>query len=159
MKDFTQIDWDDPQDRISEYFTVHEALWLPSFRVYHEPSTTEKDNICRLADKMDDVREDVNAPIIVHVWIRPLKVNAPDTKWDGANYNAYIGSTSLSSAHITGDGVDWHAAGHAGPTGCRHIRQRLVLNLESFGLRMEDIHGGWIHNDQKPVSYRRFFKP
>lgn len=159
MRNPASIDWNDPGENISQFFTVHEALWLPSWREYHEPRLEEQKRIVEFADKMDEIREFLDLPIIVHVWIRPLEAIIPGSKWDGHNYNQYIGSTSTKSAHIFGGAMDWHASGYAGPEKCREIRNRLLPNLEVFGVRMEDIHGGWIHNDDNPVGINRFFKP
>jgi len=159
VKNPSAIDWNDPAEKVSEFFTVHEALWLPSWRVYHEPSTADQERIVTFATRMDAVREFLDTPIIVHVWTRPLEARVPGSKWDGHNYNAYIGSTSTKSAHIPGGAMDWHASGYGGPEKCREIRSRLIPNLEEFGLRMEDIHGGWIHTDDNPVGINRFFKP
>ena len=93
------------------------------------------------------------------VGIRPLSVNAPDTEFHGRNYNAHIGSRSKKSAHIFGRGVDWHAAGYSTPKKCKSIRSDLLPMLEPWGVRMEDIDGGWVHNDDYPVGNRRFFRP
>lgn len=152
------IDWSDPESKISEYFTVHEATWLPSWKCYHIPSEEEKENIIKLAKQMDTVREELNKGIIVHVWIRPRKLNNPEHKKHGKDYNRFIGG-SAKSAHTVGSGVDWHLSGFATPKKCAIVREKLLPKLESIGLRMEDIDGGWIHNDNNKIGYKRFFKP
>ena len=48
-----QVDWGNPYAHISEYFTVRDALYLPSWQVYHTPSEKEKANILKLAKKLD----------------------------------------------------------------------------------------------------------
>lgn len=154
------VNWDDPKSKISDHFTVHEALWLPSWRVYHAPSEEEKTNILRMAASLDCVRKQLNRAVIVHCWIRPTKVNCPgNKKYHGKNYNKFVGSTSIKSAHITGEAVDYHVSGFSGPKGCNTIRVSLVPFLERYGMRMEDIDGAWIHNDIKPVKVNRFYKP
>ena len=69
------IDWADPACRISNHFTVKEALYLPSWGVMHIPTESEKIEIVNLAIKMDKIREFVNCPINVHCWIRPILNN------------------------------------------------------------------------------------
>lgn len=154
------IDWNDPKCKISKYFTVHEALWLPSFRCYHNPTEEERREIVMLAKTIDIIRLRIGRPIIVHCWIRPTSVNACNTRYHGKNYNKYIGSTSTKSAHIFGMGVDFHVSGFAGPKGCEIIRQKILPLLEGLNIRME--YGPdcpWIHIDTAPVKISRFFKP
>lgn len=154
-----EIEWEDKNSPVSEHFRVHESLWLPSWRIYHDPSDEEKSEIVKTAEKMEHIRALFSSPIFVHCWIRPLRVNAPDTKWHGENYNRAIGSTSTRSAHIFGKAVDFHVGGMQGPEKCDLARQMMVPHLEEWDIRMEDIHGGWIHIDTNPVGHRRFFKP
>lgn len=153
------IDWTDPQARVSKYFSVHETLFLPSWREYHIPNKSEKEEILKLALIMDEVRKFVDNPILVHVWIRPNKANIPGSKWNGHDYNHYIGSTAKRSAHIYGRAIDFHVSGSEGPQGCAAIRQKLLPKIEGWDLRMEDNEGGWIHLDTNPVKNNRFFKP
>ncbi len=158
-QDIESIDWEDKNDAISDHFRVHEALWLPSWRIYHDPSDAEKSEIVITASKMERIRSFFSAPIFVHCWIRPVKVNAPDTGRHEENYNLAIGSTSLKSAHIFGKAIDFHIGGMQGPEKCGQARQMMLPYLEEWDIRMEDIHGGWIHIDTNPVGNRRFFKP
>ena len=154
-----EIDWSNPKSKISKHFTVHEATYLPSWRIYHTPSEEEKKEIVKLAKIMDVLRERIGKACNVHVWIRPKKVNAKDSDRDGQDYNVFIGSTSKKSAHIFGKGIDFHFSGFAGPEGCAEIREKIMPWLEELDIRMEDIQGGWIHIDTHPVGYKRFFKP
>lgn len=154
-----EIDWSDPEAKISKYFKVKEATYLPSWKMYHIPSKQEKKDIVEFAKKMDKIREIVGKSIIVHVWIRPKKVNNPDHKRHGQDYNVFIGSKSKTSGHITGIAVDFHVDGYKSPALCHEIRQKILPHLEELGLRMEDIKGPWIHIDSKPVKHKRFFKP
>lgn len=159
MYSVSEIDWDNPRAAISDHFTVHEATWLPSWKVYHTPSEEEKENIVEMAAAMDKVRKQVNRPIIVHCWIRPLKVNCPGSNRHRKNYNKAVGSTATKSAHIIGRAVDYHVSGFAGAGGCNTVRVSLLPYLERYGLRMEDIDGAWVHNDIQPVVNNRFYKP
>jgi len=153
------IDWSDKNSSLTPHFRVHEALWLPSWRVYHEPSEEEQSEIVKTANIMEAIREYLQLPINVHCWMRPTAVNAPGTSWDGKNYNEFVGSKASHSPHIFGRAVDFHVSGHQGPEECEKIRQRLMPKLEEWEIRMEDIDGAWIHIDTNPVSSQRFFKP
>jgi hypothetical protein len=153
------INWNDPKCKISKYFTVHEATFLPSWRIYHLPSDEEKVEIVKLAKIMDKLREKLNKPFIVHVWMRPKKVNCAASPRHGQDYNLFIGSKSTKSGHIFGQAVDFHVSGMSGVNGCNLVRQEIMPLLEPLNLRMEDIQGGWVHIDTKEVSHKRFFKP
>jgi len=153
------VDWSNPKNNISKYFTVHEALWLPSWRTYHIPSEEEKKEIIKLAHKMDIIRERIGMPIFVHVWIRPTYVNQPGHSRHGQNYNLFIGSTATHSAHISGKAIDFHVNSKSGPDGCKEMRDKIQPWLEELDVRMENNKGSWIHIDTKPVTGKRFFNP
>lgn len=150
-----EINWLDPKAKISKYFTVKEALYLPSWQVMHIPSESEKANILKMAAKMDRVRELMNNfPISVHVWIRPV-LNQPGHPKHGQDYNTFI-KGAKNSAHKTGEAVDWSIKGED----CDKLRIALLIKLEELELRMEDLPGSnWIHLDCRPVVGKRFFKP
>jgi len=157
--EWTEIDWSDPEAKISRFFRVHEALWLPSWRVYHRPSTIEKINIVALAGKMDNIRMRVKAPFIIHCWIRPTWVDCMGSICHGKDYNSFVGGAE-SSSHIPGEAADLHALGHLGPTGCARVRAQIVPMLQMEGLRMEDQEGGWIHLDSNvQVGKALVYKP
>lgn len=150
------INWLDPKARISKHFTVHEALWLPSWSVYHVPSEVEKASILQLASAMDRVRDFIGSPIRVHVWIRPSSLNSPGHPMHGQNYNAFV-KGAPGSAHRYGKGIDWSSPG----VSCDDLRAKLLPKLEEFKLCMEDLPGSsWVHNDIfLPRKTGRFFKP
>lgn len=150
------IDWSNPKAKISKHFTVHEALWLPSWSVYHAPSELEKASILQLASAMDRVRDFIGSPIRVHVWIRPSSLNSPGHPMHGQNYNAFV-KGAPGSAHRYGKGIDWSSPG----VSCDDLRAKLLPKLEEFKLCMEDLPGSnWVHNDTfLPRKTGRFFKP
>lgn len=150
-----QIDWTNPSSKISKYFTVKEALFLPSWNCYHNPSEQEKTNILLMAEQMDKIREFLQKPIRVHCWIRPV-LNQPEHVRHGQDYNAFVKGARMS-AHKTGEAVDWSIAG----ANCDELRKKLLPKLEQFDLRMEDLPGSnWVHTDRrKPNNNIRFFKP
>lgn len=167
------IDWSNSKSKISKYFTVHEATWLPSWSIHHTPNDQEKANIVALAQKMDQVRDFIEKPITISVWIRPVKVNCQgfdpskikidekDPKKEikekalkELNYNLFIGGAT-KSAHQTGQAVDWVST-----ISCDKLRELLKPKLDEFKLRMEDINGPWVHLDDRWVEGgHNFFKP
>lgn len=158
-KEKPMIDWNDPKSKISKYFTVHEATYLPSWACYHIPSKEEQEEIVKLAKIMDIIRERVGKAILVHVWMRPKKANCPGHPMDGADYNFFIGSKSTKSGHIFGKAVDFHFSKYKSADGCAEKRKEIEPWLEELDIRMEDISGAWLHIDTIPVGYKRFFKP
>lgn len=157
--DWQQVDWKDKRANIADNFNVHEALFLPSWRVYHVPSNEERQEIVKTAAVMQKIRELFDNPVVVHCWMRPTKANVPRTDFHGKNYNRFIGSKSTKSAHIFGRAVDFHVSGLAGPEGCAEARAKILPLLEEWNIRMENIKGGWIHIDTNPVNNKRFFRP
>lgn len=174
------IDWSDPKAKITPRFSVGEALTLQSWGVMHVPSEEEKAAIISIAEgvgKAADVLEAAlgrHVSINVHAFMRPEKANVPNSKWNGYDYNRYIYETQVwkdltpeqkatkkvpKSPHRTGHAIDFHIIGFEGKEGCAKIRAMLLPHLESLGLRMEDIDGGWVHLDNLPVVNKRFFKP
>ena len=153
------INWKDKNSHLTAHFTVHEALWLPSWRIYHKPSDTEKKEIIRLAKAMEKIRALYGNSINIHCWIRPIKTNASDSNKHGKNYNKAIGSSATKSAHVFGRGVDFHVKGKTGTAECAKVRKKIRPHLKEWNIRMEDINGGWIHIDTNPVRNKRFFKP
>lgn len=143
------MDWTKPNDAISKYFKVKEALWLPQWqRLANDKDGLNKNyqyNLIKLFETMDKVRETVKKPIIVHVAYRPPE------------YNALIGGAT-KSAHMTGQACDFHVLGMS----CDEVRTLLLPELERLKIRMEDKPGSsWVHIDIKAVvpGGVRFFKP
>lgn len=152
------IDWSKPESKISKHFTVKEACLLPKWGVLHQPSETEKENIVKLAEILDQVIDKINLSMIVHCWIRPTSANCPKTKWDKQDYNKAVGSTATKSAHIKGNAIDFHFAGKTSIEDCLDMREKKLLPLlDSLKLRMEKKSGPWIHLDNAPVISNRYF--
>lgn len=150
-----QIDWTNPEQKISKYFSVKEALYLPSWKVLHIPNEQEKANILKTAEVMDKIREFLGKPISVHVWLRPT-LNNPSHAKHGQDYNLFI-KGAKASAHKVGLAVDWSCRDYT----CDKVRELLLPKLEEFNIRVEDLPGSnWVHTgtDWKPGK-SRFFKP
>lgn len=172
------IDWTNPKSKITSRFSVGEALMLQSWGVMHVPSEDEKSAIVGIAigvGKAADILEQKlgrHVSINVHAFMRPEKANIPGSEWDGHDYNRYIYETQVwkdltpeekakkivpHSPHRTGHAIDFHIVGYEGPDKCQEIREILAPHLEELGLRMEKIHGGWVHLDDLPVVNERWF--
>ena len=148
------IDWTNPLIKIFQYFTVEEALYLPSWKVMHIPSKVEQENILKLAEKLDLVREFIKSPISVRCWIRPV-LNNPASQYHGQDYNKFI-KGAPGSSHKTGLAVDWHSPG----TNCDDMRKFLIGKLAEWDLRMEDLpKSSWIHLAADYKTGNHFFKP
>lgn len=143
----------DEWEKVSKYFTLHDALYLPRWK----RMATWADGLSDaklytifkfLREYVDPIREFVDSPMIVHCCFRPPE------------YNEEVGGAK-GSAHLADQGfaaIDFHFQNY----GCDFGRNILVDHLEDFGVRMEDRLGsGWIHLDNKPVppGGKRFFRP
>jgi hypothetical protein len=149
-----EVDWTNPESKVSKYFTVRECLWLPSWQVIHIPSEDEKANILKQAEKMDLIRVFLDAPIRIHCWIRPI-LNNPASPNHGKDYNAFV-KGAKNSAHKIGLATDWDAHGIS----CDDARTKLEPKLEEWQIRMERMPGGnWVHNDSAQVVVYRYFNP
>lgn len=146
-----KIDWSDPRCQVSKFFTVREAIWLPTrSRLASSGDGLDAEACAALVfifQKMDLVREFVGLPMLVHVAYRP------------AAYNTEIGGAK-DSAHIARAGniaaVDWSSvvvSDMSPGENCDTLRQAIAPKLEEWGLRMEDNPPGspWIHLDTMPV--------
>jgi len=144
------IDWNDPASQVSKYFTVKEAIWLPSWNrlaTYEDGLTDQVKQTLTdfLNTKMDGVREFLGSPIHVHCCYRPPA------------YNQLIGG-SAKSAHMALIGAAAIDFDIGEP--CDHTRAKLLTELTPRGLRMENNPGSkWIHLDNAPPIPNRYFKP
>lgn len=137
------------QSKISNHFSWHEALYLPTW----SREATEADglnaiiraNLVVLFSKMDQIRDHFNKPIIVHVAYR------------SEAYNKLIGGAP-SSVHMQGMACDFNIEG----LDCDAVRQDILDNklLETLGMRMEHLDGSnWVHLDIGQPHPNRYFIP
>lgn len=173
-----KIDWSKPDSKISKYFTVREATYLPSWNVIHEPSEEEKVRILEVAAKMDLIREFIGESIVVHVWLRPKSLNSPGHEHHGKDYNEWLYKNIIwknlsesekaakkvpNSPHKDGNAVDWSIKGKSDNENCDRVRELLEPKLAEFGIRMEDLSGmtkrNWVHVDTRAVGNKRYFLP
>lgn len=150
------INWNNPESKITPNFTVHEATFLPSWKIHHIPNEDEKLNILETAKAMEKIRDFLKTPINIHCWIRPNSVNCPTSQYHGKDYNAHV-KGAKQSAHIAGKAVDWD-----NNSNCDFVRVQLLSKLPIYNICMEDLPGSqWVHIDVLPPrgGKTRFFKP
>ena len=157
------IAWDDPSCPVSRYFKVKDALYLPQWKRLATPDDgLTYQGMIALEDlfaRMDQVRDFLGVPIIVHCAYRPPGYNALVGGAKGSCHMARIDEGVKLAA------VDFHAeveqVGQA--EGCDVVKDALKPRLEAFGLRMEDNGelATWVHLDTRPVRAggHRVFKP
>ncbi|MDS3861036.1 D-Ala-D-Ala carboxypeptidase family metallohydrolase [Thermosynechococcaceae cyanobacterium BACA0444] len=93
------IDWNNPNSRVSKYFTVGEVTNNQPARI--PPVGPHRDNVIRLARELDLVREAWGGPIGVTSWYRPPAINRA------------VGGVS-NSQHLTGLAADIYPIGRNG---------------------------------------------
>lgn len=146
IEPWEDVNWAMEDAPLSKYFTVKEALWLNSWKKMALPTAEQRQNIYRMALKMDEIREFLGVPLHVTSWLRP------------EDYNKVIGG-SKRSYHMKGLAVDFVSR----KMSAEEMRQKLLPKLEELGIRMEDNKhigkGNWVHVDLGGVVFKRFFKP
>lgn len=151
------INWSNTLDKISRYFQVHEGLFLPRWnRLANESDGLTEDSktgLMSLFQKLDQVRDLLGVPIIVHCGFRPPKYNLLVC---GAENSAHIARMILVDGkkyYIAA--VDFHPLFSGLEIGaqCDKGKKMIESELESLGLRMEQNGEGapWIHLDSRPV--------
>lgn len=140
------IDWTDPNDKVSKYFTVKECIWLPKWlRLADDKELTEevKANLIKLCYIMDDIRDFIGKPLRSHVAFRPEE------------YNKLVGGAK-NSMHKFGRAMDFSVSGML----CDDVRKLLEPKLIDFNIRMENLPmSNWVHIDTGQPNPNRYFIP
>lgn len=85
------IDWNNPQAQVSKYFKVYEVTNSQVARI--PPPGPHRDNVIRLANELDKIREQWGSGIGVTSWYRPPAINRA------------VGGVS-NSQHLNGGAAD-----------------------------------------------------
>lgn len=133
----------------SKYFKWYEVLLLREINIYAFPTYEQMENLIEVISAMDEIRKNFAAPITVTSALRPDWYN---TKIRGA----------ANSAHKYGMAIDFVIRGYSGGNGCDEVRMLLRPELDSLGIRMEDLpRSNWVHIDTRDPGKlgKRYFKP
>ncbi len=133
VPDARAINWGNPAQRISKYFTVGDVTKGEAQRV--PKSKAVIDNILRLAKELDELREAWGGPIGVTSWYRPPAVNRA------------VGGVS-NSQHINGSAADVYPIGRNIYEFQKWADARWNMAL-GYGARK-----GFIHLDLRPGRIR-----
>lgn len=140
-----QIDWTNPGDMVSKYFSVQNCLLLHDWnRLATLEDGYDSNQLIILCSKLDQVREIIGFPMNIHCIFRSQA------------YNAEQKITPVADVHSMSMAVDFDA----GPNlTTDDIKAKLAPVLEELGLRMENNGAGssWVHLDIHPVIHNRYF--
>ena len=135
----TPINWKNPAQKISKYFSVGEATKGDKRRIPQSGGEVER-NILQIAIELDKIREEWGSAIVVTSWYRPPEVNRPvggssnsEHLWGRA---VDIRPTSLASLPKFQSWLDqhWHGAlGYGAPRGFVHLDMRNAKGWRSGG--------------------------
>lgn len=154
----SEVDWSNPESMISQHFSVHEALYLPSIaRQANEAdglNDSVKSEIIRLAGLVDIVCNRLEIKAVVHCWYRPRGYNKDV---GGANNSAHLSEGPWSAIDFSAHVPECESRGES----CDLLRAKILPMLDELGLRMEKNgkDAPWIHLDTKPPIFTRYFRP
>jgi len=124
-------------------FSWKEVLYLPRWNMYAYPNGPIAENLVRITNKLQWIRDELKSPIFIVSGFRPI------------HYNILIRG-ALASGHITGEALDFTVKNMTAD----EVRFILLSKLTELDIRMEKMPGaGWVHIDSKPVKRKRYFRP
>lgn len=137
------MDWTNSTDQVTEHFTVSDALMLHSWnKLATEADGADFDLLTTLCQKMEEIRALLGCPINVHCMFRS---------------QAYNQSQNIKPV------ADVHSMNLACDFDCnstmtiQEVKDKLLPQLESLGIRMEQNTATWVHIDLHPVVHARYF--
>lgn len=134
-KTWQEINWNEPQAKVSEFFTVREVTLGDPRRIPRDSDI--KQNIFNLAKQLDQIREDWGSPILINSWYRPPAIN-----------NAVGGAAN--SQHLYGSAVDVR------PGNQKLLQLQKWLDLDSWKDRAlgYGVKKGFVHLDTRSGRIR-----
>lgn len=139
------MDWGTPDQMVSQYFSVQEALWLHHWGrlATEEDGLTEevKQNLFTLCALLDKIRDYLTHPMNVTSMYRSQV------------YNHILGINPTADVHNMGMAVDFTCPGLT----VKEVQDKLRPVLETYGIRMEKGTDTWVHLDIHPVIHNREF--
>lgn len=142
------VDWSNPNCKLSQFFSVREALWLSTWgrlaTIDDGLTDVIKGNLVKLSTKLDQLRVFFNTPMIVTSMYRPPE------------YSRLVGGT-MTDVHTRGLACDFTMDFDES---LNQVKEALIPRLDAFGIRLERGTTNWIHIDTGPVGPSgRYFNP
>ena len=135
------IDWTDPSQKVSQHFTVGEAITLHSWNrlATLEDGLTEdvKAQLVKTCQIMDEVRETIGVPINVNCTFRSVK------------YNQEVLHSLPNDVHAKGMAIDFDCNSKLT---IEQTKEKVRPLLAKLNIRMEGGTTTWIHLDTKAVG-------
>jgi uncharacterized protein YcbK (DUF882 family) len=136
------MDWTNPNEQITQHFTVADAAMLHAFNRLGTPADgMDPDKLITLCQKMEQIRALLGYAINVHCMYR------------SPAYNVKIGAPE-HDVHSMSLACDFDCAPHLT---IDQIHDILEPKLEEMGIRMERNTPTWVHIDLHPVMNQRYF--
>lgn len=142
------MDWTNPQEQVTEHFTVSDCLTLHSWnRLATADDGADFDKLTVLCQKLEEVRTALGCPMSVHCMFR------------SAEYN-------IEQKILLPTGHDVHAMNLACDFDCngsltiQEVKDVLEPLLDQLGIRLERGTTTWVHIDLHSVGPSgRYFTP
>jgi len=137
-------DWTNPQDQVTEHFTVFDALMLHSWnRLATEDDGADFDKLQTLCNKLEEVRAILACPMNVHCMFR------------SQDYNQSQGITPIADVHSMSIACDFDCND---TMSIQAVKDLLVPQLEALNIRLEYGTTTWVHVDlREPGPSGRYF--
>ena len=147
-------DWTNPQDQVTEHFTVKEMITLHADnRLANESdgfNESMQNQIVNLCQVLEQVRAFLAVPMSVHCGYRSQAYNQSQGISPVADVHSGAGNDSCAAIDF-----DCNA-----DLSIQEVKDKLEPMLEQWGLRMEKGTTTWIHLDnRRPGPSGRYFTP
>jgi hypothetical protein len=141
-----EIDWNSPDSKVTEHFTVGDACMLHSWNRLASDidgfTPQMKANMITLCQKMEEIRTFLGCSMNVHCMFRSQQ------------YNQEVVKAIPNDVHAQGLACDFDC--NEAMT-IDELHAKLEPVLEQYGIRMERNTPTWCHLDLHPVGNARYF--